>query len=206
MEIKGRFLQNLINCLSRKYRLLVLAALTVQTISLFIISFLTFDYLVKGSDSVLYSSGILLFPVLGAVFILSLGVNLLSIFTVSGVDKPDASQLNKTGALPRDMTDNFNNPERPFLFERELKNLAENASSRQILQLFRNAERLDMVEKDLIRRLVDNHLTDPKTELLLSEVQICTCRLIKQLADFHLNNQTETAVNDDFSRLEIPVR
>jgi len=121
------------------------------------------------------------------------------------LDKPDTSRLNKTGTLDKDITQSYDNIERPFLFEKELKDLNENEYGRQILKLFRNAERLDMVEKDLIRRLVENHLTDKKTERLLSEVQICTCRLMKQLSDLHHNNSPKTTVNNERSRVETPV-
>ena len=205
MGKKGRFLRNPISNLSARRRQIVLAALAVQVISLLIFSYLTFDYLLKEPEAVLNGSGIFLFPALGGAFILSLGVNLLSIFTVTGLNQPDASQLNKTGALENRDSFGIDGFERPVLFERDLKDLGENEYGRQILRLFRNVERLDDVEKDLIRRLAENHLTDPKTERLLSEVQICTCRLLKQLSDFHLDNSPGTKTDGKNSRTETPV-
>jgi len=58
MDLKGRLVHNLLNHLSERYRFLVLAALVFQTVSLFIIFYLTIDYFLKGPESVLYGSGL----------------------------------------------------------------------------------------------------------------------------------------------------
>lgn len=54
--------------------------------------------------------------------------------------------------------------------------------ARQVLHLTRNAERLDNVERDLIRRISDGFPVDLATQKLLREMRICTNRLRGQLS------------------------
>ncbi len=55
--------------------------------------------------------------------------------------------------------------------------------SSQVLNLTRNAERLDIVERDLIRKISDTYQVDLATQKLLTEMRVCTNRLRGQLSD-----------------------
>jgi hypothetical protein len=55
--------------------------------------------------------------------------------------------------------------------------------SPQILHLIRSAERLDHVERDLIRQISSRHGVDRTTQRLLTEMRICTNRLRGQISD-----------------------
>jgi len=59
---------------------------------------------------------------------------------------------------------------------------------RQVLHLTRSAERLDNVERDLIRKLSDSFPVDLTTRNLLTEMRICTNRLRGQLSDLEQLN------------------
>jgi hypothetical protein len=72
---------------------------------------------------------------------------------------------------------------------------SEERRSGQILKLVRNAERLNAVEQDLIRKLGQSHRADRATEKLLCEMQICTCRMMAQLADIDRMTSKEAAVD-----------
>ncbi|MDD5427067.1 MAG: hypothetical protein PHN52_11370 [candidate division Zixibacteria bacterium] len=93
-------------------------------------------------------------------------------------------------ALESDPAAEHDSLKRPVVLESELGRIDDSDYSRQILKLFRSAERLDTVEKDLARRLMEYNLIDRSAQKLLSEVQICTCRIIRQLTELHRNNQT----------------
>jgi hypothetical protein len=54
--------------------------------------------------------------------------------------------------------------------------------TRQVLRLSHNAERLDSVERDLIRQLSHNWTVDKNTHRLLTEMRVCTNRLRGQLS------------------------
>jgi hypothetical protein len=56
-------------------------------------------------------------------------------------------------------------------------------TSRQILRLTRNAERLDHVERDLIRAIAHDGGVHPYTQRLLREMRICTSRMLGELSD-----------------------
>ena len=55
--------------------------------------------------------------------------------------------------------------------------------SRELQRLSRSVERLDMVERDLIRKMSDTFPIDSATQQLLTEMRICTNRLRGQLSD-----------------------
>lgn len=55
--------------------------------------------------------------------------------------------------------------------------------TRQILRLTRNAERLDTVEQDLIRAMANGEPLSDYTRNLLTEMRICTCKLLGELSD-----------------------
>ena len=57
------------------------------------------------------------------------------------------------------------------------------SQSRDLERLNRSAERLDMVEQDLIRKISDTFTIDSTTQHLLTEMRICTNRLRGQLSD-----------------------
>lgn len=64
--------------------------------------------------------------------------------------------------------------------------------SRQVLQLTRGAERLDLVERDLIRKISESFAVDNATRQLLTEMRICTNRLRGQISDIErLEQMTE---------------
>jgi len=64
--------------------------------------------------------------------------------------------------------------------------------SRQVLQLTRGAERLDLVERDLIRKISESFAVDTTTQQLLTEMRICTNRLRGQICDIErLEQMTE---------------
>jgi len=64
--------------------------------------------------------------------------------------------------------------------------------SRQVLQLTRGAERLDLVERDLIRKISESSAVDTATRQLLTEMRICTNRLRGQISDIErLEQMTE---------------
>ena len=65
-------------------------------------------------------------------------------------------------------------------------------SYRQVLRLTRNAERLDHVEQDLIRTIALSEQVNPRTRRLLTEMRVCTCRLLGELSDIdRLRKQPE---------------
>jgi hypothetical protein len=55
--------------------------------------------------------------------------------------------------------------------------------SDRVLRLTRSAERLHRIEEDLIRKIADDYPTDKRTQRLLTEMQICTNRILVQLGD-----------------------
>ncbi len=70
--------------------------------------------------------------------------------------------------------------------------LDESDHSHRILILNRSAERLNDVEADLIRKISDDFEVDQTTYHLLTEMQICTNRLMKQIADINANSRELT--------------
>ena len=63
-----------------------------------------------------------------------------------------------------------------------------------LLRLKRSAERLHVVEDDLIRRLADVDMDRPTLDLI-TQMQICTSRLIRQIADVSEDNTSDTSKN-----------
>lgn len=55
--------------------------------------------------------------------------------------------------------------------------------ARRFLRLNRSTERLVSVERDLIRKISENYAIDRGTYRLMTEVQICTNRILSQLQD-----------------------
>jgi len=77
--------------------------------------------------------------------------------------------------------------------------------SLRLLKLKRNADRLNEVEQDLIRKLSEGHEMDIATEQLLTEIQICTHRLMAQLADLQRNDRhNETTARSGESHEQVP--
>jgi hypothetical protein len=75
-------------------------------------------------------------------------------------------------------------------------------TTRQILRLTRNAERLDNVERDLIRAIAHDGGVHPYTQRLLKEMRICTSRLLGELSD--MDRLRRTAPEPD-SQAEKPL-
>ena len=190
MDKKGRLNFTTMNSLSKNIRPLKSISLTTHILALIIIFYLVLGNFRETSSSA-EGSGITVFLVLGLVTALSLAVNLLVFFILSKTVEPEERDIDSTRAFETDLSTGSYNLERPVEFKNELGELDDNEFNRQILSLFRSAERLDTVEKDLIRKLLENHLIDNSSRKLLSEVQICTCRIIKQLAEFSRKNQPE---------------
>ncbi len=82
--------------------------------------------------------------------------------------------------------------EKPGVNDRIRQLLDENDHSHRILKLNRSAERLNDVEADLIRKISDDFEVDQTTYHLLTEMQICTNRLMKQIADINANSRELT--------------
>jgi len=190
VDKKGRRNFTTMNSLSKNIRLLTSISLITHISALFIIFYLALSDF-RGAGSFADGTGITVTLVLGLVTAISLAVTLLVFFTLSRTTEPDQRDSDSTRAFETDTSTEPYNLERPVEIKKELGELDDSEFSRQILKLFRSAERLDVVEKDLIRMLLENHLVDNSARKLLSEVQICTCRIIKQLAEFNRNNQPE---------------
>lgn len=127
---------------------------------------------------------------LGLVILFSLTISFITYFSSVGADEPANNPNETMRTLDSDPAAEYYSLKRPVVSESELGQLDDSDYSRQILKLFRSAERLDTVEKDLARRLMEYNLIDRSAQKLLSEVQICTCRIIRQLTELHRNNQT----------------
>ncbi|MBN1213182.1 MAG: hypothetical protein JXA92_11460 [candidate division Zixibacteria bacterium] len=176
--------------MSKNIRLLKSISLITHISALFIIFYLALIEF-RGEVSLANGTGIMAILILGTVTALSLAVNLLVFFILSRTTEPDKRESDSMRAFESDITSGPFNLERPVEIITETGDLDDSDFSRQILKLIRSAERLDTVEKDLIRRLLENHLIDTSARKLLSEVQICTCRIIKQLSEFSRDNQPE---------------
>jgi len=72
------------------------------------------------------------------------------------------------------------------------------ASGRQIIKLKRNAERLNNVEQDLIRK-ISAFDTDLTTDKLIAEIQICTNRMLKQLEEVSLQDNDPERIGTSLS-------
>jgi hypothetical protein len=176
--------------LTTNIRLLSSISLITHVSALFIIFYLALSEF-RGVDSPVNSAGATVTLILGLVTAISLAVSILVFFTLSRTKKPDQRERDSKRAFESETSTGPNNLERPVELKTDLGELDDTEFSRQILKLFRSAERLNMVERDLIRKLLENHLIDNSSRKLLSEVQICTCRIIKQLAEFNRKNRDE---------------
>jgi uncharacterized membrane protein len=190
VDKKGRLNITAKNSLSNNIRLLTSISFITHISALFIIFYLALSDF-RGADGFAERTGVTVTLILGLVTAVSLVVNVLVFFTLSGSIEPDKRDSDSKRAFEPDSPTGPYNLERPVEFKNELGELDDSEFSRQILKLFRSAERLNTIEKDLIRRLLENHLVDNSARKLLSEVQICTCRIIKQLAEFNRNNQPD---------------
>jgi hypothetical protein len=180
------------NTITTNIRLLSSISLITHISALFIIFYLAFSEF-RGMDNYVDSTGTIVTLVLGMVTAISLVISLLVFFTLSKTNKPEYDNRDSKRAFEAETPTGPYNLERPVELKTDLGELDDTEFSRQILKLFRSAERLNMVEKDLIRKLLENHLIDNSSRKLLSEVQICTCRIIKQLAEFNRKNREEKA-------------
>jgi len=69
-----------------------------------------------------------------------------------------------------------------------------------LLKLNRSTERLASVEQDLIRRISENYDVDRRTYRLMTEIQICTNRILNQLREIEC---VESVVSEDSSNVKL---
>jgi|GEM_PF-3927334 len=69
--------------------------------------------------------------------------------------------------------------------------------ARQILRLTRNAERLDTVEQDLIRIMAHGGHFSDHTHRLLTEMRVCTCKLLGELSDLDRFSEAPTSPGEE---------
>jgi hypothetical protein len=84
----------------------------------------------------------------------------------------------------------FTLPESPIRSDVEEIERTVSPRSGQILRLTRSAERLDDVEQDLIRSIAHQDRLNPGTQKLLTEMRVCTRRLLGELNDIDRLKQT----------------
>ncbi|MDD3730755.1 MAG: hypothetical protein PHU88_00050 [candidate division Zixibacteria bacterium] len=190
MDKKGRWYFNIKNSLLKNIRILFLWNFVLNIIALFIIFSPVLAKLHGLSVNLQGQNELLALLFLGLVILFSLTISLITYFSSVSANKPDNDTDESMRALESDPAAEHDSLKRPVVLESELGRIDDSDYSRQILKLFRSAERLDTVEKDLARRLMEYNLIDRSAQKLLSEVQICTCRIIRQLTELHRNNQT----------------
>ncbi len=71
---------------------------------------------------------------------------------------------------------------------------------RHLLKLNRNTRRLVSVEQDLIRRISENYDIDRRTHRLMTEIQICTNRILSQLEEME---NVERVADDEPSDMKL---
>lgn len=90
--------------------------------------------------------------------------------------------------------------------EQKPEHRPEDDITRQMLHLTHSAERLDSVERDLIRQLSHNFTVDMPTHKLLTEMRVCSNRLRGQLSYLREIDLADTTASDRSDHEQVKIK